>query len=150
METMRGAWRGWWKTFGVSSPLAASGRPREWCPRCRFHWQCFLNRPAENGLIRSDRVFQAMLKFDRGEFMPRMLRQSAYFDRPQELGFRATISAPHMHAIALEQLLDCLQPGMTVLDIGAGSGYLSACRLPLVRRHWACARVPAFVPQLTP
>ena len=44
----------------------------------------------------------------------------AYADRPLPLGFGATISAPHMHAHALEQLR--LRPGMRALDVGAGSG----------------------------
>ncbi|CAD6260501.1 unnamed protein product [Miscanthus lutarioriparius] len=37
------------------------------------------------------------------------------------------ISAPHMHATCLELLKDHLQPGMHALDVGSGSGYLTAC-----------------------
>jgi len=40
------------------------------------------------------------------------------------IGSNATISAPHMHAHALELLKDHLKPGNKVLDVGAGSGYL--------------------------
>ena len=43
---------------------------------------------------------------------------------PQSINFNATISAPHMHAYALEYLKDLLKPGGKVLDVGAGSGYL--------------------------
>lgn len=43
------------------------------------------------------------------------------FIRP--IGFNATISAPHMHAHALEDLEEYLRPGMKVLDVGCGSGY---------------------------
>ena len=43
------------------------------------------------------------------------------------IGHRATISAPYMHASALTTLKDFLRPGMRVLDVGCGSGYLSAC-----------------------
>ena len=32
--------------------------------------------------------------------------QKAYEDRPQPIGYNATISAPHMHAYALENCLD--------------------------------------------
>lgn len=39
----------------------------------------------------------------------------------------ATISAPHMHAYALELLRDQLKPGSHILDVGSGSGYLTAC-----------------------
>ncbi|XP_069049330.1 l-isoaspartyl protein carboxyl methyltransferase, like isoform X4 [Lepisosteus oculatus] len=42
-------------------------------------------------------------------------------------GYKATISAPHMHAHALEVLRDKLTEGATALDVGSGSGYLTAC-----------------------
>ena len=32
-----------------------------------------------------------------------------------------------MHAYCLEWLSDILKPGCKVLDVGSGSGYLSAC-----------------------
>lgn len=42
------------------------------------------------------------------------------------IGHGATISAPHMHAHAAEYLLPYLKPGSKVLDVGSGSGYLTA------------------------
>uniref|UniRef100_A0A8C3URV2 Protein-L-isoaspartate O-methyltransferase n=1 Tax=Catharus ustulatus TaxID=91951 RepID=A0A8C3URV2_CATUS len=41
--------------------------------------------------------------------------------------FQATISAPHMHAYALELLSDQLHEGAKALDVGSGSGILTAC-----------------------
>lgn len=45
----------------------------------------------------------------------------------RRIGFNATISAPHMHAKACENLLDHLQIADrvhgAVLDVGSGSGY---------------------------
>jgi protein-L-isoaspartate(D-aspartate) O-methyltransferase len=35
----------------------------------------------------------------------------AYNDNPHEIGYGATISAPHMHAQCLELLQDYLKPG---------------------------------------
>ena len=55
-----------------------------------------------------------------------------YEDSPQPIGHRATISAPHMHASACESLLPYLTPGAKVLDIGSGSGYLTAVLAELV------------------
>ncbi|CBX98113.1 hypothetical protein IAQ61_010218 [Plenodomus lingam] len=81
-----------------------------------------------NGLIDSDRVEQAMLKVDRAHYAP----SRPYEDSPQTIGHRATISAPHMHASACENLLDYLKPGSKVLDIGSGSGYLTAVLANLV------------------
>ena len=51
----------------------------------------------------------------------------AYVDAPSPIGFNATISAPHMHASALELLRGHLFPGARVLDVGSGTGYLTAC-----------------------
>ena len=55
-----------------------------------------------------------------------------YDDSPQSIGHSATISAPHMHAHALESLLPFLRSGSRVLDIGSGSGYLTHCLAKLV------------------
>ncbi|XP_060687716.1 protein-L-isoaspartate(D-aspartate) O-methyltransferase isoform X2 [Hemiscyllium ocellatum] len=41
--------------------------------------------------------------------------------------FQATISAPHMHAYALELLHDQLYEGAKALDVGSGSGILTSC-----------------------
>jgi protein-L-isoaspartate(D-aspartate) O-methyltransferase len=59
---------------------------------------------------------------DRGDFTG---RSNAYSDRPQGIGYNATISAPHMHGYALEWLEEYLRPGSRVLDVGSGSGYLT-------------------------
>lgn len=82
----------------------------------------------QNKLIESSRVQEAMLKVDRAHFAP----SSAYEDSPQPIGYGATISAPHMHASACEALLPHLGPGAKVLDIGSGSGYLTAVLANLV------------------
>ncbi|KAI5452710.1 hypothetical protein NCC49_000459 [Naganishia albida] len=76
------------------------------------------------GLIKSVRVAEAMSKTDRRHYVPD--KEWAYQDSPQPIGFNATISAPHMHAHALEDLENFLRPGNKVLDVGCGSGYLTA------------------------
>lgn len=60
-----------------------------------------------------------------------------YEDSPQSIGHAATISAPHMHASAIEHLLSYLIPSETspaprVLDVGSGSGYLTHILAELV------------------
>ncbi|KAF2827367.1 protein-L-isoaspartate O-methyltransferase [Ophiobolus disseminans] len=87
-----------------------------------------INNLKQNGLIESGRVKDAMMKVDRAHFAP----SSPYDDSPQPIGHAATISAPHMHASACESLLTYLQPGSKVLDIGSGSGYLTAVLANLV------------------
>ncbi|KAJ8922640.1 hypothetical protein NQ315_007672 [Exocentrus adspersus] len=76
-----------------------------------------------NGIIRSDAVENAMLAVDRGHYS----KNSPYMDAPQGIGFAVTISAPHMHAHALELLSNNLVNGDRALDVGSGSGYLTAC-----------------------
>lgn len=46
-------------------------------------------------------------------------------DSPQLLGYGATISAPHMHAYALEHLEKHLMKAKKALDVGSGTGYLT-------------------------
>ena len=69
-----------------------------------------------------------MTNTDRRHYCP----HNPYQDSPQSIGYAATISAPHMHAHALEQLKDHLFPGAQVLDVGSGSGYLTTCMAHMV------------------
>jgi len=78
-----------------------------------------------NGVLKSKRVEEAMLKVDRGEYSADPTE--AYVDRPHSIGYGATISAPHMHIVAMQQLEHLLVPNAKVLDVGSGSGYLVAC-----------------------
>lgn len=73
--------------------------------------------------IKSDRVAEAMSTVDRANYCS----FNPYFDSPQDIGYSATISAPHMHAHALELLKNHLIDGERALDVGSGSGYLTAC-----------------------
>jgi protein-L-isoaspartate(D-aspartate) O-methyltransferase len=42
----------------------------------------------------------------------------------RRIGYNATISAPHMHAHALENLQPLIpESGGAILDVGSGSGY---------------------------
>ncbi|CAO3611003.1 unnamed protein product [Cunninghamella blakesleeana] len=69
-----------------------------------------------------------MVAIDRKEYC----EYSPYQDSPQTIGYSVTISAPHMHAYALEHLEPFLQSGMKALDVGSGSGYLTACMSEMV------------------
>lgn len=72
-----------------------------------------------------------------------------YEDSPQPIGHQATISAPHMHANACESLLQNLQPGARVLDIGSGSGYLTAVLAKLVGPSGSVIGVDHIQPLVT-
>jgi len=108
-------------------------------------WSCSGTTNAElisnllrNRLINSDTVAAAMKAVDRANYV--VDKRHAYEDSPQSIGHDATISAPHMHAHAAELLLPFLRDrpagssgGTRVLDVGAGSGYLTSVFYHLVR-----------------
>jgi len=81
-----------------------------------------------NGIIRSQIVEDVMLQVDRGKYA----KLNLYMDAPQTIGYGVTISAPHMHAHALEFLKDHLKEGERALDVGSGSGYLTVCMALMV------------------
>ncbi|MBW0531686.1 hypothetical protein O181_071401 [Austropuccinia psidii MF-1] len=101
-----------------------------------------------NGLMKSARVIEAMNKVDRANYVLPHSKKEAYEDRPQSIGFGATISAPHMHANALEHLVPFLKPSARVLDVGSGSGYMLACLYHLINsipsRAWV-ANSPGLI-----
>jgi protein-L-isoaspartate(D-aspartate) O-methyltransferase len=80
-----------------------------------------------------DSVLSAMAAVPREVFLPESLKGQAYDDTPLPIGCRQTISAPHMVAIMCD-LLD-LEAGMTVLEVGGGSGYHAAVMAVLVGRQ---------------
>uniref|UniRef100_A0A6M2E7C2 Protein-L-isoaspartate O-methyltransferase n=1 Tax=Populus davidiana TaxID=266767 RepID=A0A6M2E7C2_9ROSI len=77
------------------------------------------------GTIISKKVSEVMETIDRALFVPD--GTPAYVDSPMAIGYNATISAPHMHATCLQLLEENLKPGMHALDVGSGTGYLTAC-----------------------
>jgi len=97
------------------------------------------------GVLKSSRVADVMQKIDRGLFVPG--GNSPYLDTPVPIGYNATISAPHMHATCLELLKEHLQPGMRALDIGSGTGYLTACLAMMVGPQ-GCAVGVEHIPEL--
>lgn len=77
------------------------------------------------GVIKSEKVAEVMETIDRASFVPD--GTPPYVDSPMVIGYNVTISAPHMHAMCLELLEENLKPGMRALDVGSGTGYLTAC-----------------------
>uniref|UniRef100_A0A7S0WPS0 protein-L-isoaspartate(D-aspartate) O-methyltransferase n=1 Tax=Chlamydomonas leiostraca TaxID=1034604 RepID=A0A7S0WPS0_9CHLO len=85
----------------------------------------------ERQLIKSAAVAGAMVRVDRAQFANTYTgvpKGVAYMDGQVPIGQGQNISAPSLHALALELLLGHLQqPGARALDVGTGSGYLAAC-----------------------
>ena len=78
----------------------------------------------EKYLLSAPRVFSAMLKVPREEFVPSQYRESAYEDGPISIGHGQTISQPYTVAF-MTNLLN-LKGDEKVLEIGTGSGYQAA------------------------
>ncbi|HXJ87212.1 MAG TPA: protein-L-isoaspartate(D-aspartate) O-methyltransferase [Candidatus Binatia bacterium] len=74
--------------------------------------------------VTDDRVLAAMEKVPRHEFAPERYRDQAYADHPLPIGEGQTISQPYIVALMLEAL--GVSPTERVLEIGTGSGYVTA------------------------
>src|SRR5208337_5659108 len=70
------------------------------------------------------RVLDAMRAVPRHEFVPESSQEDAYEDHPLPIGEGQTISQPYIVAAMLEHL--ALQTTDRVLEIGTGSGYVTA------------------------
>ncbi|GAA5875561.1 hypothetical protein JCM8547_007582 [Rhodosporidiobolus lusitaniae] len=97
-------------------------------------WRCsgasqaeLISNLARADLLSTPRVIEAFKQVDRAYYVQD--KSAAYQDSPSYIGYGATISAPHMHAHAIENLEPFLKPGANVLDVGCGSGFL----LPIFR-----------------
>ena len=87
---------------------------------------CFLNNSDLVESLNTTRPVKSIMnKVDRKFFC--FHEKGCYCDKPAHILVKQTISAPHMHAKALEYLYPKLNPGSVVLDVGSGSGYLTAC-----------------------
>lgn len=74
--------------------------------------------------IADERVLSAMLRVPRHEFAPERYREQAYEDHPLPIAEGQTISQPYIVASMLEALQ--LSPQDKVLEVGTGSGYVTA------------------------
>jgi protein-L-isoaspartate(D-aspartate) O-methyltransferase len=74
--------------------------------------------------IADERVLDAMARVPRHEFASEPYRDQAYEDHPLPLAQGQTISQPYIVALMLEAL--ALRPGDRVLEVGTGSGYVTA------------------------
>ncbi len=69
-------------------------------------------------------VLRAMGEVPRHLFVPEALAPTAYDDRPLPIGHGQTISQPYIVALMCSMLEP--RPGLSVLEVGTGSGYQAA------------------------
>jgi protein-L-isoaspartate(D-aspartate) O-methyltransferase len=75
--------------------------------------------------VLDDRVIEVMATLPRERFVPPEWQQLAYADAEIPLGSGKQLAPPKIQGRALQALLP--QPDETVLEIGSGTGYLTAC-----------------------
>jgi protein-L-isoaspartate(D-aspartate) O-methyltransferase len=92
--------------------------------------------------ILDEYVLAAMARVPRHEFVAPEYRSQAYGDHPLPIGHGQTISQPYIVALMLEDL--ALQPTQTVLEVGTGSGYVTALLAELTSRVYSIERYAAL------
>jgi protein-L-isoaspartate(D-aspartate) O-methyltransferase len=88
--------------------------------------------------IRDERVLAAMSHVPRHEFVAVNYRDQVYEDHPIPIGEGQTISQPYIVAIMLQAL--ALNASDVVLEVGTGSGYLTALLAELARQVYSVER----------
>jgi len=107
-------------------------------------WRRTVENLVREGIIRSEAVRRAFLKYPRYLFVEEKYRKYAHLDEPLPIPAGQTVSAPHMVAIMLE--LAELKPGMSVLEIGTGSGWNASLISELVKTDvYTVERIPELV-----
>lgn len=90
--------------------------------------------------VRDERVLAAMNRVPRHEFVPTEFQAQAYADHPIPIQQGQTISQPFIVAVMLEHLK--LDPEDRVLEIGTGSGYVTALLAQLAGKVYSIERYP--------
>jgi protein-L-isoaspartate(D-aspartate) O-methyltransferase len=92
--------------------------------------------------ISDQRVLDAMTRVPRHEFVPERYRDQAYEDHPLPIGEDQTISQPYIVVVMLQALK--LSSTDNVLEIGTGSGYVTALLAQLTAQVTSMERHPVL------
>jgi protein-L-isoaspartate(D-aspartate) O-methyltransferase len=88
--------------------------------------------------IRDERVLSAMARVPRHEFVGERYREQAYADHPIPIAEGQTVSQPYIVALMLEVLN--LHSNAKVLEVGTGSGYMTALLAELASHVYSIER----------
>src|SRR3989442_2235704 len=94
--------------------------------------------------IRDQRVLSAMTRVPRHEFVSERYREQAYGDHPTPIAEGQTVSQPYIVALMLEVLK--LEPSAKVLEVGTGSGYITALLAELAAQVYSVERHAPLAP----
>lgn len=109
-------------------PRMAPGSPRNLAATCRLLG------------LRDERVYEAILRTPRADFVPAAERDAAYEDRPIRIPHGQVTTQPSLVAIMVEAVR--LTGDESVLEIGTGYGWQTALLARLAGRVWSVERFP--------
>lgn len=107
--------------------------------------QQMVNSQLRDRGIRDERVLAAMARVPRHEFTVGPFREQAYEDHPLPIGEEQTISQPYIVALMLQALR--ISPSDKVLEIGTGSGYVTALLSELTKQVYSIERHASLAQQ---
>lgn len=93
--------------------------------------------------VLDQRVLDVMTRIPREDFVPSRYRNLAFADVAIPLGHGQVMMRPNLEGRLLQALNP--QPADTVLEVGTGSGYLTACLASLGGRVVSVDIVPEFI-----
>jgi len=92
-----------------------------------------INNLIRDGYLKNDLIIDAFSEISRIEFLPEDLEHESMADIALPIGYGQTISQPKTVAVMLE-LLDANR-GQNILDVGSGSGWVTALLCYIVGRE---------------
>ena len=92
--------------------------------------------------VLDSRVLELLLRVRREEYVPERYRALAFADMEIPLGYGETMLSPKLEARMLQEL--ALKPGDRILEVGTGSGYMTALLASLGGHVYSVDIVPEF------
>src|SRR3989344_4385649 len=98
--------------------------------KINLEYENLINSLIKDGYLKTPEIIEAFKKIDRKNFVPKKYKGDAYINAPLPIGFGQTISQPLTVAFIIELLGP--KVGDKILDIGAGSGWVTALLAQIV------------------
>lgn len=96
-------------------------------------YESLINSLIKDGYLKTPEIIEAFRRVDRADFVPGKYKIEAYANAPLPIDFGQTISQP----LTVAFMLELLQPkaGEKILDVGCGSGWVTALLAHIVSQY---------------